>query len=152
MIGTPDDVDAIVALELGADDYLGRPFAARLLLARVKALLRRAEFDTVPETTDSAVLLSGDLTLDTVTREVTRGGAPLVMTPREFDLLAYLVGHRRTIVTRDQLIARVWGYRTERDTNSLGVHLSWLRTKIEPDPSRPTRIRTLRGRGYVFID
>lgn len=145
-----DDVDEVVALEIGADDYLPRTTGARLLLAHVKALLRRAELAPSPVSGEDTRLISGDLSIDLVTREVRRAGTMIAMTPREFDLLAYFVAHARQVISRDQLLTHVWGYGAERDTNSLGVHLSWIRTKIESDPSRPIRLRTLRGRGYVF--
>ena len=150
VVGVNDDVEAVVALEIGADDYLPRTAPARLLLAHVKALLRRVEFATSPVSGEATHLTSGDLSLDLVTREARRAGDALAMSPREFDLLGYLVAHAREIVTRDHILTRVWGYEAVRETNSLDVHVNWLRTKIEPEPCRPVRLRTLRGRGYIF--
>jgi len=145
-----EEIDAIVSLEVGADEYLCKPVGTRLLLAYTRALLRRAEFAAAASTAGVALVATGDLKIDLVTHDVFRAGQRVSLSPREFDLLAYFAGHQGQVVTREQLLTRVWGYQVEQDTNSLEVHLNWLRSKIEPDPSHPIRLRTMRGRGYIF--
>ena len=143
------EIDRVVGLELGADDYLTKPFSMHELLARVKALVRRADMQVVSLPSPS-VLESGDLVLDPTARRATRAGQPLRLKPREFDLLAYLVQHPSQAHTRERLLLRVWGYEFSGDTRTVDVHVRWLRGKIEPDPAVPRRIQTVRGVGYLF--
>lgn len=144
-----DEIDRVVGLELGADDYMTKPFSMRELVARVKALLRRSELtrpvDELPER-----LVAGDLVVDVATHQATLAGEPLRLKPREFDLLAYFLRHPNLVLTRDRLLERVWGYDFAGDTRTVDVHVRWLRSKIEQDPGNPTRIQTIRGVGYVF--
>jgi DNA-binding response OmpR family regulator len=141
-----DEVDKVVGLELGADDYVTKPFSMREFVARVRALLRRAE--TPPA--EAKVLLAGDLRVDVVRREASRRGQPLLLKPKEFDLLAFFLRNRARAFTRDQLLDQVWGYDFAGDTRTVDVHVSWLRQKIEDEPAKPTRLITIRGLGYRF--
>lgn len=142
-----EEVDKVVGLELGADDYVTKPFSVRELLARVRALLRRAE--TAPAT-DREVLQAGDLTVDLSKREASRDGEPLGLKPKEFELLVFLLRNRGRAFTRDQLLNHIWGYDFVGDTRTVDVHVRWLRQKIEREPAKPTRLITLRGVGYRF--
>jgi DNA-binding response OmpR family regulator len=148
-----DEVDRVVGLELGADDYLTKPFSMRELLARVKALLRRrdllaAELSRVA--TSAERLSAGDLTIDLGEHRVMKAGSPVALTPKEFDLLAFLVRHRGHVFSADRLIEQVWGYDRSTDTGTVPVHIRSLRQKLEDAPSQPTRIETVRGVGYRF--
>ncbi len=142
-----EEVDKIVGLELGADDYVTKPFSMRELLARVRALLRRSE--TVSEDV-AEVVISGDLELNPRSRVVSRDGKALPLRPKEYDLLAFLMFNRRHVFTREQLLHRVWGYEDALETRTVDVHVTWLRQKIEDVPGRPTRLITVRGTGYRF--
>ncbi|MCO6450016.1 MAG: response regulator transcription factor [Caldilineales bacterium] len=139
------EMDKIVGLETGADDYLTKPFSLGELLARVRALLRRAERTTVRD-----VMTSGGITLDLVSRRAMAGDEPLNLSPKEFSLLAELMRHERAVLSRDLLLTRVWGYDYMGDTRTVDVHIRWLREKIEQDPSRPMLLQTVRGIGYRF--
>ncbi len=142
-----EEVDKIVGLELGADDYVTKPFSMRELLARVRALLRRSE--TVSEDV-AEVVISGDLELNPRSRVVSRDGQALPLRPKEYDLLAFLMFNRRHVFSREQLLHRVWGYEETGETRTVDVHVTWLRQKIENVPARPTRLITVRGTGYRF--
>jgi len=142
-----EEADRIVGLELGADDYVTKPFSPRELAARVRTVLRRAQ----PSIARDERLAFGDLELDAATREVTRSGEPLKLTAKEFDLLWFLASHPRRVFSRDQLMDRVWGYEAALDTGTVTVHVRRLREKIEDDPSHPRRLETVWGAGYRFV-
>ena len=146
LTGLGEEADRIVGLELGADDYVTKPFSPRELVARVRAVLRRGSHLDLPRER----LIFSDLEIDPGTREVRRGGRRLRLTAREFDLLCFLAGNPRQVFSRDQLMARVWGHETAIDTGTVTVHIRRLREKIEQDPSRPTRLETVWGVGYRF--
>ncbi|NUQ36680.1 MAG: response regulator transcription factor [Caldilineales bacterium] len=139
------EMDKIIGLESGADDYLTKPFSMGELLARVRALLRRTR---APETRDE--LSAGDLHLDLVSRRAARGGRSLNLSPLEFSLLAELMRHSGAVLSRDLLLNRVWGDDFFGETRTVDVHVRWLREKIEEDPSQPRLIQTVRGVGYRF--
>lgn len=143
------EIDRVVGLELGADDYLTKPFSMHELLARVKALIRRVEMNGVPAEVPSR-LSSGDLTLDVTAHRALKGDEPLRLKPREFDLLAYFLQHPDEVHTRERLLLHVWGFDFTGDTRTVDVHVRWLRGKIESNPAEPTRIQTVRGIGYIF--
>jgi len=150
-----EEVDKIVGLEVGADDYLTKPFSMRELLARVKALLRRVRLireEVAAE--DGAVsaekLAFGDLTIDLARREVLLRGEALQLKPKEYELLVFLARNRGMVLSRDLILERVWGWDYDGGSRTVDVHVRWLREKIEPDPARPTRIVTVRGAGYRF--
>ena len=141
-----EEADRIVGLELGADDYVTKPFSPRELAARVRTVLRRA----APPVLAEARLSFGDLEIDAATREVTRAGQPVRLTAREFDLLWFLASHPRRVFSRSQLMERVWGYEAALDTGTVTVHVRRLREKIEDDPAHPRRLETVWGVGYRF--
>ena len=146
------EIDKVVGLEVGADDYLTKPFSMHELLARVKALVRRAGMSESPPFTPPSELHTGDLVIDTVAHRTTRAGRTLRLKPREFELLSYLVQHPNQVHSRERLLLHVWGYEFAGDTRTVDVHVRWLRGKIEPDPTNPTRIQTVRGAGYLFAE
>ena len=141
-----EEADRIVGLELGADDYVTKPFSPRELVARVRSVLRRAE----PTAPPVERMTCGDLELVPGTREMTKAGRPLRLTAKEFDLLQFLASHPRHVFSRDQLMSRVWGYSTVLDTGTVTVHIRRLREKIEDDPSHPQFLQTVWGVGYRF--
>jgi DNA-binding response OmpR family regulator len=141
------EVDKIVGLETGADDYVTKPFGMPELMARVRALLRRAE-PAEDEALD--VVESGDLRVDLARREVQRAGAPLRLKPKELDLLGFFMRRRGRVISREELLNQVWGYEFADDTRTVDVHVRWLRQKIELDPAQPSRLITVRGVGYRF--
>ena len=149
-----DEIDRVIGLEMGADDYLTKPFSMREFLARVKAHLRRvrlirAEADAqVPLMREK--LQFGNLTLDLTRREVRVNDKPLAMKPKEFDLLLFLAQHRGQVLSRDLILERVWGWEFSGGSRTVDVHVRWLREKIEEQPAEPTRIITVRGAGYRF--
>jgi DNA-binding response OmpR family regulator len=141
-----EEADRIVGLELGADDYIAKPFSPRELAARVRTVLRRSSAD-IPR----AERLSFDgLDIDARTREVNREGTPLALTAKEFDLLWFLASHPRHVFSREQLMDRVWGYEAAFDTGTVTVHVRRLREKIESDASHPRLLQTVWGVGYRF--
>jgi two-component system alkaline phosphatase synthesis response regulator PhoP len=142
-------VDKVVGLQIGADDYLTKPFEMMELLARIEALLRRARREPVPA---SGSFSAGSLSIDFRKAEVSREGVPLVLSAREFQLLRYLVEHRGTTLSREQLLTEVWGYDALPTTRTVDVHIAWLRQKIEDNPQHPSLIVTVRGLGYRFAD
>ena len=141
-----EEADRIVGLELGADDYVTKPFSPRELAARVKSVLRRAR---QPPEQHERLVFDG-LELDASTREVLKAGEPLRLTAKEFDLLWFLASNPRHVFSRDQLMDRVWGYDAAVDTGTVTVHIRRLRAKTEDDPSRPQRLETVWGVGYRF--
>jgi DNA-binding response OmpR family regulator len=141
-----EEVDRIVGLELGADDYVTKPFSPRELAARVRTVLRRSG----PEAPRDERIVAGDLVVDAGTREVTSAGRPVQLTAKEFDLLRFLASHPRRVFSRDQLMSRVWGYEAAFDTGTVTVHVRRLREKIEADPSKPRLLETVWGVGYRF--
>lgn len=144
-----EEVDRVLGLELGADDYLTKPFSTRELLARIKAMLRRVALDrTTPEVT---TLTGGDVTLDLTTREVRKGRDILTLRHKEFELLALLMSRAGEAITRAEIFDEVWGTDWLGDTRTLDVHIRWLRERIEADPSAPQYIQTIRGTGYRFV-
>ncbi len=140
--------DKVVGLEVGADDYVTKPFSARELVARVKANLRRAQMQT--QQAQEERLQAGDVAMDTGTRRVTVGGKEVALSPKEFDLLRVLLGHEGRVLGRDFLLNRVWGEDFFGDTRTLDVHIRWLREKVEKDPGAPRHIQTVHGVGYRF--
>jgi DNA-binding response OmpR family regulator len=147
-----EEIDKVVGLEVGADDYLSKPFSMHELLARVKAQLRRADMGSATVQEAVPLLSSGDLAVDVGARRVLRGGEPVSLKRREFDLLVYLMRHAGQLQTRETLLRNVWGYEYVGDTRTVDVHVRWLRGKIESDPATPTRIQTVRGIGYMFTE
>jgi len=141
-----DEADRIVGLELGADDYVTKPFSPRELATRVRTVLRRTESSV----SRAERLTFAELDVDARTREVTKGGALLQLTAKEFDLLWFLANHPRQVFSRDQLMDRVWGYEAALDTGTVTVHVRRLREKIEHDPSQPRFLQTVWGVGYRF--
>ena len=147
-----DEVDKIVGLEVGADDYMTKPFSMRELLARVRAMLRRSRMQQQTPAADAAQpVRSDDLEADPLQRRLTLRGTVLQLKPKEFDLLVYLMQQRGRVLTRDQLLEKVWGYTFGGDTRTVDVHIRWLREKIEENPGSPRRLETVRGVGYRFV-
>jgi two-component system OmpR family response regulator len=148
------ELDKVLGLELGADDYLTKPFSMRELLARVKALLRRSEIvGALAQDTPGVAqpLQAGPLWIDPAQHRATWSDRPLELKPKEFDLLFYLARNANTVLSRDVLLERVWGYDYPVDTRTIDVHIRWLREKIEADPSRPVHLQTVRGLGYRYV-
>jgi DNA-binding response OmpR family regulator len=141
-----EEADRIVGLELGADDYVTKPFSPRELAVRARTVLRR----TLSVAPGPERLAFGDLILDNASREVSKAGEQLVLTAREFDLLWFLASHPRRVFSRSQLMERVWGYAAALDTGTVTVHIRRLREKIETDPARPVHLQTVWGVGYRF--
>ena len=142
-----EEADRIVGLELGADDYVTKPFSPRELAARVRTVLRRS----APAENAHAQFSFGDVEIDTRTRDVHKAGQELRLTAKEFDLLAFLAGNPRRVFGRDQLMSRVWGYEAALDTGTVTVHVRRLREKIETDPSAPIHLQTVWGVGYRLV-
>lgn len=149
-----EESDIVAGLELGADDYVTKPFSWNEVRARIRALLRRGATTTpgASEQPLSEPLVAGDLTLDLDRREVRKDEQVIELPARLFDLLAYLARHRGIVITRGRLLERVWGYEDAGDTRTVDVHVRWLREKIEDDPANPRLILTVRGVGYRLKD
>ena len=146
-----EELDKVLGLEMGADDYMTKPFSMRELIARVKAMLRRAELS--PPSTDGrngGVITSGDLSIDVEARKVSLGGASIKMKPKEFDLLTLFAGHPGKAFTRDDILDRIWGGKDNIDRRTVDVHVRWIRQKLGEGDGAPRRIITIRGHGYRF--
>jgi two-component system OmpR family response regulator len=143
-----EETDKIVGLEIGADDYMTKPFSLRELLARVRAMLRRAKMVETQPVVEEALLKVGDIKVDIARHQASKGATTLELTPKEFDLLAFLARNKGFVFSRDQLLEKVWGYDFAGDTRTVDVHIRWLRQKIEMDPSNPKHLVTIRGTGY----
>ncbi len=139
--------DKVEGLRMGADDYLAKPFEMAELLARLEALLRRA---AQPAHTGDSVFRFGSLRVDFPKTEVTRDGAPVLLSAKEFQLLRYFVEHRGETLSRERLLSEVWGYSTMPSTRTVDVHVAWLRRKLERNPRQPELIITVHGLGYKF--
>ncbi len=145
-----EELDRVTGLDIGADDYITKPFSMRELLARIRAHLRRRELSDTAAPSEETLLTVGNLEIEAARHEARLSGTPLTLTPKEFDLLTFLVRNRGLVFSRDQLLEKVWGFDYPGDTRTVDVHIRWLREKIEPDPARPGRLLTVRGVGYKF--
>jgi two-component system, OmpR family, response regulator RegX3 len=144
------EVDRVVGLELGADDYVTKPFSTRELVARIRAILRRGR--DPEELATPTALEAGGVRVDRARHSVWVDDEPVELPPKEFDLLELLIDNAGLVLTRAQLIDRIWGLDYVGDTKTLDVHIRRLRTRIEADPAQPRRIQTVRGVGYRFVD
>ena len=142
-----EEIDKVLGLELGADDYMTKPFSPRELLARIKARLRRLN---TQEESDAQIIIRGELRVDVTGFRVHVRGVETELTPKEFELLRVLIAHPGKVYSRDELLERIWGYEYDGDTRTVDVHVRHLRLKVERDPSNPEYIETLRGIGYRF--
>lgn len=151
-----DEIDRVVGLEVGADDYMTKPFSMRELMARVKAMLRRVRLVREEVALAGTTLTASqkftfeDLVIDNTRREVRRQDKVLALKPKEFELLHFLAQHRGQVLTREFILERVWGWGYIGDSRTVDVHVRWLREKIEANPAIPVRIVTVRGAGYRF--
>ena len=143
------ELDKVVGLELGADDYVTKPFSLRELSARIRAIFRRAEQAVAVETPPAVVDL-GRVQADLAGHRLLRDGQAVPLKPKAFELLAFLLRHPGQVFTRDQLLEHVWGYDYGGETRTVDVHVHWLRSQVEEDPASPQFIHTVRGVGYVF--
>jgi DNA-binding response OmpR family regulator len=142
-----DEIDRVIGLEMGADDYLTKPFSMREFLARVKAHLRRVRL--IREVAVEKLVFD-NLVLNLTRREVLLENQPIALKPKEFELLLFLANHRSQVLSRDLILERVWGWEFSGGSRTVDVHVRWLREKIEIDPANPKRIVTVRGAGYRF--
>ncbi|NCG39669.1 MAG: response regulator [Actinobacteria bacterium] len=147
-----EEIDAVVALEVGADDYVTKPYRLRELVARMRAVLRRSsnEFVREPPSSNDQKLVQGDVTLDLERHELRVKEKLVTLALKEFELLTFLIENAGRVVTRDSLMENVWGYDYFGDTKTIDVHIKRLRTKIESNPAEPTKITTIRGLGYRY--
>jgi two-component system OmpR family response regulator len=143
-----EEVDKVVGLEIGADDYLTKPFSMRELLARVRAMLRRADMTQPQPVSQQPSIKIDDLEIDIARHQAFLRDSPLELSPKEFDLLAFLTNNKGFVFSREKLLEKVWGYDYAGDTRTVDVHIHWLREKIEDDPANPRRLITVRGSGY----
>ncbi len=144
------EIDKVVGLELGADDYMTKPFSMRELLARVRAMLRRAMMVEKEPSEEELMLEVDDLVIDLAKHQANLKGSRLNLTRKEFDLLAFLAKNRNIVFSREQILKKVWGYEYFGGDRTVDVHIRWLRQKIEADPAHPKRLVTVRGVGYRF--
>lgn len=144
-----EELDKVVGLEVGADDYLTKPFSMRELMARVRALLRRSA--ARPPAEGASTVTAGKLVLDLRGRTVRRDGADVQLKPKEFDLLSFLAKNAGQVFTREQLLEHVWGYQFFGGSRTVDVHVRWLREKLEESPGSPQHLLTVRGVGYKFV-
>ena len=144
-----EELDKVLGLEMGADDYMTKPFSMRELVARVKAMLRRAELSPA-STNVRGVITSGDLSIDVGARKVTLGGVPVKLKPKEFDLLTLFAGNPGKAFTRDDILDGIWGGKDNIDRRTVDVHVRWIRQKLGEGDGSPRRIITIRGHGYRF--
>jgi DNA-binding response OmpR family regulator len=150
-----NEIDRVIGLEMGADDYLTKPFSMREFLARVKALLRRvrldrANVDAGAEVSSNELIQANDLVIDLTRHEVRLRGDVLPMKPKEYELLLFLARHKGKVLSRELILERVWGWEFSGGSRTVDVHVRWLREKIEAEPANPQRIITVRGGGYRF--
>ena len=145
------ELDRVMGLEIGADDYIVKPFSFRELVARIRAVLRRRELDRGQSFPPSDRFVAGDIVLDVTARQVWRNSRPIELRQREFDLLHLLMAHTGRAMTRNALLDHVWGPEWVGDPRTLDVHIRWLREKVEDDPSAPRYIQTVRGYGYRLV-
>jgi len=158
-----EEIDRVVGLEIGADDYMTKPFAMRELVARIRAMIRRSRMDieekrVLPAQPIAMARMSqdgsftvGDITINPASRLASLDGEPLDLKNKEYDLLEYFARHPGVVMTRDALLREVWGYEHRVDTRTVDVHIRWLRQKLEDNPGSPTRLLTVRGHGYRFM-
>jgi len=145
-----EEFDKVLGLELGADDYLTKPFGVRELVARIKALLRR--MDSLGTGEEADLLKQGDILIDCARHEVFKRGALIALTYKEFELLKILVRHKGKVLSREMLLEKVWGFDYLGETRTVDVHIRYLRQKLEDDSDHPVYIKTVRGIGYKFAD
>ena len=147
-----EELDKVLGLEMGADDYMTKPFSMRELIARVKAMLRRAELSpaSMDGRTVDGVITSGDLTIDVEARKASLGGVPVKLKPKEFDLLTLFAGNPGKAFTRDDILDGIWGGKENIDRRTVDVHVRWIRQKLGEGDGSPRRIITIRGHGYRF--
>lgn len=147
-----DETDKVVGLEIGADDYMTKPFSLKELMARVRAMLRRSQMTGTSPVGVQAAIKIGDLKIDIARHRASLSGALLELSPKEFDLLAFLAENKGLVFSREHLLEKVWGYDFTGDTRTVDVHIRWLRQKVEADPGHPEIIVTVRGTGYKLED
>ena len=145
-----EEIDKVLGLEMGADDYISKPFGIRELQARVKALLRRSSLEKIESEPEEKMVI-GDLMISNTAREVRVSNIPVTLSLKEFELLYLLASHRNRVFTREQLLGLIWGYEYSGETRTVDVHVRNLRKKIEKDPDHPQYIQTVRGMGYKFV-
>ena len=156
-----DEIDRVVGLEIGADDYITKPFAMRELVARIRAIVRRVGMGNAPPVAErsavvpmeqnGSILRTGSLAIDIASRTVTKGTKDIDLNPKEFDLLVYFARHPGVVMSREALLREVWGYEYHVDTRTVDVHIRWLRLKLEDVPASPKMLLTVRGSGYRFV-
>jgi two-component system, OmpR family, response regulator len=145
-----DEIDKVVGLDLGADDYMTKPFKIRELMARIRAILRRSEMSDSRSSGADSLIKTGEIEIDAARHKATLKGSPLNLTPKEFELLSFLARNPGIVFNREHLLEKVWGYNYAGDTRTVDVHIRWLREKIENNPEEPKYLITLRGVGYKF--